>query len=95
MRGDVAKGGTGGVGEHTDGLVGRRDGRGGAPEVAHIVGIHRSEASIARVVHTHIPAVLAIEEMVGVISILIIVEVEGLFDLGVHPEGESQKHKDK
>ncbi|KWW24316.1 MAG: hypothetical protein F082_1834, partial [bacterium F082] len=41
-------------------------------------------------VHADIPAILAIEEMVGVFSILIIVEVEGLFDLGVHPEGESQ-----
>ena len=32
--------------------------------------------------------------MVGVLSILIIVEVENFFDLGIHPEGERQKHKD-
>ena len=43
---------------------------------------------------TDIPTVLSVERRIGLAtSNLIIIEVENLFNLGIHPKGESQKHK--
>ena len=45
-------------------------------------------------VYADIPTILAIEEMIRILSILIIVEIKCFFNLGIHPKGECQKHKD-
>ena len=76
--------------KHTQGFVGRGRFRRGAPEVAKIIGIHGTHATITCAVHTDVPAVLTVKDL----TFVIIVEGKGFFDLGVHPEGESQEHKD-
>ena len=90
MGGDVAKARTRSVRKHADGFVSGGGYRSGAPELTKVIGIHGTHATIARAMHTNIPSILTVKDG----SFFIIVEVEDLFDLGVHPKGESQKHKD-
>ena len=54
--------------------------------MTHIVGVHGGEVAVARAMHTDIPAILAIEDVVRILSKFIIVEIEDLFNLGHQPD---------
>ena len=50
--------------------------------MAEVIRIHGTHAAIARTVYTDIPAVLTVKDL----AFSIIVEVEGLFNLGHQPD---------